>query len=99
MNSRSRPVKPRPASSAELVPIRPPQPQVSFVIAGSATARGISAIGAWYSAMPTAWRSFVASSPSSRAVATATPSDPHAADAWYWASRSCSRMPARIATS
>ena len=56
MNSLSRPVNPRPASNAALVPIMPPQPQVSFVIAGSATARGMSAIGAWYSAMPTAWR-------------------------------------------
>ena len=99
MNSLSRPVKPRAASIALLVPMNAPQPVVSFVIAGSLTARGISAIGAWYSAMPMAWRSSSSPRPSSRPTLAATPRAPHDADAWYCASRSWMRTPARSATS
>ena len=92
-------MKPRAASSALETPVAAPQPQASFVIAGSATERMMGAIGPWYSASDSACAVVVASRPSRRAAAAAAPTAPQEPDAWYSAARACCATPARIATS
>ena len=76
-------MKPRAASSADSTPSDAPQAHASLVILGSAHDRIIGAIGAWYSARPSAEIVALGSSPSRRALAAATPMAPHAPEAWY----------------